>query len=101
LGQGKEKRKGARGREKDLGRRWPTWGGERRERAGPRGEERGKKGKGRPKGFGSPFLLFFFFSTFKPFKQIYMNSNKFEFKPYKLNTNKTMRQYECTSKLIL
>jgi hypothetical protein len=30
-----------------------------------------------------------------------LNSNKFEFKPYKLHTNKTMLQHECTSKLIL
>jgi hypothetical protein len=30
-----------------------------------------------------------------------LNSNKFEFRPYKLNTNKTMPQHECTNKLIL
>jgi hypothetical protein len=45
--------------------------------------------------------LFFLFSTLKLFKQLYLNSNKFEFRPYKLNTNKTMPQHECTNKLIL
>jgi hypothetical protein len=48
------------------------------------------------------FLFFFsFFSTLKPFKQFYLISNKFEFKPYKLNTRKIMLQHECTNKLIL
>jgi hypothetical protein len=28
-----------------------------------------------------PFLLSFFFSTLKLFKQIYLNSNKFKFNP--------------------
>jgi hypothetical protein len=46
-------------------------------------------------------LLFFFFLTLKLFKQFYLNSNKFEFKPYTPNTNKTMLQHECTNKLIL
>jgi hypothetical protein len=45
--------------------------------------------------------LFFLFSTLKLFKQLYLNSNKFEFRHYKLNTNKTMPQHECTNKLIL
>jgi hypothetical protein len=63
-----------------------------RERAGPRGEERGMRGKGRPKRFGSPFLLFFFFSTFKLFKQIYLNSNKFKFNP----VNSTQEK-QCSS----
>jgi hypothetical protein len=37
-----------------------------------------------------PFLLiFFFFSTFKLFKQFHLNSNEFKFKLYTLHTNKT------------
>jgi hypothetical protein len=76
----------------------------------PRGEERGggtrerereRGGFGLAAGLFPSLLLFFFFSTLKLFKQTYLNSNKFEFKPYKLNTNKTMLQHECTSKLIL
>jgi hypothetical protein len=42
---------------------------------------------------GGCFLFFFFsfpFPSLKLFKQFYLNSNKFEFKPYTLNTNKTM-----------
>jgi hypothetical protein len=59
-------------------------------------------GRGREK-LGRARLLFFLsfpfsFSTLKPFKPFHLNSNKFEFKP---NTNKTMHQHECTSKLIL
>jgi hypothetical protein len=34
-------------------------------------------------------LLFFYSSTLKLLKQIHLNSNEFEFKLYKLNTNKT------------
>jgi hypothetical protein len=70
-----------------------------RERASPKG-----KGKESRPGCCSllfPFLLFFFFSTLKPFKQFYLISNKFEFKPYKLNARKIMLQHECTNKLIL
>jgi hypothetical protein len=70
LGQGKEKRKGARGREKDLGRRWPTRGEDRR-------PERERKWVGLAGLFSFPFL----FSKLNLFKQIYLNSNKFEFKP--------------------
>jgi hypothetical protein len=55
--------------------------------------------------FGLPFLFsllpFFSFSTLKPFKQFYLISKEFEFKPYILNTNKTMLQHECTNMLIL
>jgi hypothetical protein len=77
---------------------------------GPRGEERGEGARERERGRGGfgpaaglfPFLLlFFFFSTLKLFKQFYLNSNKFEFKPYTPNTNETMLQHECTNKLIL
>jgi hypothetical protein len=60
------------------------------------GKERGERARerGRERGFGlvaglllsflsfSPFLFLFYT---QPFKQIYLNSNKFEFKPYKLN----------------
>jgi hypothetical protein len=69
------------------------------ERAGPRGER--ERGAGRAAGLFPFLLLFFFFSTLKLFKQFYLNSNKFEFKPYKLNTRKTMLQHECTNMLTL
>jgi hypothetical protein len=90
--------------------------GERKEggSAGPRvahaGERRGKRGpKGKKEGVWaagllllSPLiLLFFFFPTLKLFKQTYLNSNKFEFKPYKLHTRKIMLQHECTNMLTL
>jgi hypothetical protein len=63
---------------------------------GPAPREKEKRA-GRAAGLGRcslvfPFLLFFFFSTLKPFKL---------FKPYKLNTRKIMLQHECTNKLIL
>jgi hypothetical protein len=70
-------------------------------------ERRRERGRGEwAAGLGccSPFfifLLFFFLSTLKPFKQIYLNSNKFEFKPYKLDTRKIMLQHECTNMLTL
>jgi hypothetical protein len=78
-----------------------------RKRDGPRGQLGPRKRERERDGFGPaarlfPFLLlFFFFSTLKLFKEFYLNSNKFEFKPYTLNTNKTMLQHECTNKLIL
>jgi hypothetical protein len=67
---------------------------------GPRGKkgERGggKAGPGQRVWAASfPYSFPFSFSTLKPF---HLNSNKFEFKP---NTNKTMHQHECTSKLTL
>jgi hypothetical protein len=68
-------------RERREGERWATG-----KRAGPRA-------------FGAFFS--FSFPTLKLFKQFYLNSNKFEFKPYTPNTIKTMRRHECTSKLIL
>jgi hypothetical protein len=50
------------------------------------------------------FLSFFFSFSFLysniPNKN-YLNSNKFEFKSYKLHTRKAMLQHECTSKLML
>jgi hypothetical protein len=71
-----------------------------RRRAGPRGrKEAGRAGLA---GLSSLFLLLsFFFSILKLFKQNYLNSNKFELKPYKLNTRKTMLQHECTNMLTL
>jgi hypothetical protein len=63
-----------------------------------RGEEaRERKGVGLAGLFSFPFL----FSKLNLFTQIYLNSNKFEFKPYTLNTNKTMLQHECTNMLTL
>jgi hypothetical protein len=94
---GREKKRGLeRERERGVGQRGP---------GGRNGRE--EESWAGPRGFGLPFLFsflsFFSFSpsTLKPFKQNYLNSTKFEFKPYTLNTNKTMRQHECTSKLIL
>jgi hypothetical protein len=72
-----------------------------REELGRRGEKRGERRTGRPKGFVSPSLLFFFLLYTQTFKQNYLNSNKFEFKSYKLNTRKIMHQHECTNKLTL
>jgi hypothetical protein len=85
---------------------------EREKRGGPSvahaGGRRGKEARERERervwAAGLSFLSFsfsFFFSTLKLAKQFYLNSNEFEFKPYKLNTIKTMLQHECTSKLIL
>jgi hypothetical protein len=69
---------------------------------GARGEREGEFGLGWAAfPFFFPFLLFLFFSTLKLFKPIYLNSNKFEFKPYKLNTRKIMLQHECTTILTL
>jgi hypothetical protein len=108
-----EERGAARLRRKWAGRgpcgkkdRWAsgsTWAREKRERrgkgraglgvAGPRGEKRGE-GRGPAQEILGCFhfssLLFFFFPTLKLFKHNYLNSNKFEFKPYKFNTRKTM-----------
>jgi hypothetical protein len=68
-----------------------------REREERRGE--GKAGPGQRVWAASfPSSFPFSFSTLKPFKPFHLNSNKFEFKP---NTNKTMHQHECTSKLTL
>jgi hypothetical protein len=72
-----------------------TWPKEKRERrgnrraglgvVGPRGEKRGE-GRGPAQEILGCFLcsslLFFFFPTLKLFKHNYLNSNKFEFKPY-------------------
>jgi hypothetical protein len=78
---------------------------ERREREElGRVERRGEGKEGRAErsfGLPFPFSFLFFFPTLKLFKQFYLNSNNFEFKPYKLNTRKTMLQHECTNKLIL
>jgi hypothetical protein len=67
--------------------------------AGPREGEGRRVGLAR---LSSLFLLLsFFFSILKLFKHNYLNSNKFEFKPYKLNTRNTMLQHECTNMLTL
>jgi hypothetical protein len=86
-------------REKEMGRRGSV---------GPRGKEgearAGRAERKRSEGYWALFLsslLFFFFPTLKLFKQFYLKSNKFEFKPFRLNTNKTMLQHECINKLIL
>jgi hypothetical protein len=84
LGQGKEKRKGAHGRERK------TWAG-----CGPRGKRRGGL---REKRGWTGGTLFFSFSLFQTQS---IHTNLFEFKPYKFNTTKTMLQHECTPNLIL
>jgi hypothetical protein len=92
------------GRGKGMGRRGPRG---RKEREGVLGlgwpmREKGGRGKTGPaKGFWAasfPSSFPFPFPTLKPFKPFHLNSNRFEFKP---NTNKTMHQHECTSKLTL
>jgi hypothetical protein len=71
----------------------------------------GRGGEGRPereKGRGVlgcwallPLLLLFFSFT-QSIQTNYLNSNRFEFKPYKLNTRKKiMLQHECTNMLTL
>jgi hypothetical protein len=78
--------------------------------AGPR--ERKERGKGSPRekgewaGLGGglgclALLLLLSFSFTQSIQTNYLNLNRFEFKPYKLNTRKIMLQHECTSKLIL
>jgi hypothetical protein len=83
------------------------------ERLGPsvahagRGEERGPEGGEREGVWAAGCWALFFSSSFlflshtQLLKQIYLNSNKFKFKPYKLNTRKTMLQHECTNMLTL
>jgi hypothetical protein len=70
---------------------------------GPCGREEGRRELGWAKDLGC-FLSFFFSFSFLysniPNKN-YLNSNKFEFKSYKLHTRKAMLQHECTSKLML
>jgi hypothetical protein len=95
-----ERREGRRGAE--LG-RGAAHAGERG------GEEKGPRV--RKRGFGllgcraavlfsssSSFLFLFYTQTFK---QNYLNSIKFEFKSYKLNTRRKMLQHECTNMLTL
>jgi hypothetical protein len=103
-------RKGRGGRARlGLG-NWAMHAGEKRERGvccWGEGRPKGERGKeSRPgcfwAGFFSLFLLLsFFFSILKLFKQNYLNSHKFELKPYKLNTRETMLQHECTNMLTL
>jgi hypothetical protein len=74
-----------------VGQRVAHAGGKRGE-GGPGKESRKERENwAGPMGFGLLLssLLFFFFSIPKPFKQTHLNSNEFEFKLYKLNTNKT------------
>jgi hypothetical protein len=63
------------------------------------GEREGKESWAGPRVWVvfSPSSFPFLFYT-QTFKHNYLNSNKFEFKP---NTNTTMHQHECTSKLTL
>jgi hypothetical protein len=67
-------------------------------------ERGGKKERelGWAKALGCFLSSFFSFSFLHSNIQTnYLNSNKFEFKPYAPNTNKTMLQHECTNNLIL
>jgi hypothetical protein len=86
---------------REKGKHWAVgWAAGKGRREGP--ERRREKGWVGLAGLSSLFLLLsFFFSILKLFKQNYFNSKKFEFKPYKLNTRKTMLQHECTNMLTL
>jgi hypothetical protein len=99
---GEEARGGKKKGERKLGREWPTREKEGGRGAGPRRLGPGKRERER---FGADRLLssspFLIFSTLQLLKQIHWNSNKFEFKPYKLNTRKIMFQHECTNMLLL
>jgi hypothetical protein len=103
LGRGRKRREERKPEgEKESGPAWPMRGeggiGKREMGCGKKGPAQGEERE--LVGLPSLPLLFFLFSTLKLFKQFYLNSNKFESKPYTLNTNKTMLQ-ECTNKLIL
>jgi hypothetical protein len=69
------------------------------------GEGEGNGELGWAKGMGCSFFSFSSFLSSFP-NSIYspkhhLNSNKFEFKSYKLNTGKIMLQHECINILIL
>jgi hypothetical protein len=70
---------------------------------GPCGSEEGKrKWAGlREEVWGWLLLSFLFLFYTQTLNQTHLNSNEFEFKPYKLNTRKIMLQHECTNNLIL
>jgi hypothetical protein len=97
LGRGKREKRERRGVEGNLGRGAAHAG------RGGEGRPEGEKGRGvlgwaRCSPFFS-FLLSFFFT--QSIQTNYLNSNRFEFKPYKLNTRKIMLQHECTNMLTL
>jgi hypothetical protein len=93
---GKLGRQGPRGERKERQASGSAWARQKRERRGSPREREMVLGR-----VGLPFSLLSFssFPTHKLFKQFYLNPNKFEFKPYKLNTRKTMLQHECTNML--
>jgi hypothetical protein len=104
VGRAAERERKERERENELGldsRASRAHARERKERevgCGGRSRPKGERGKGRRLGhwalfFSSSFLFLFHTQT--------IQTILFEFKPYTPNTNKTMRQHECTSKLIL
>jgi hypothetical protein len=80
--------------------------GKRRERA-REGKERGEGswavGREPAQESWAAFLSssFSFLFPLLTIQTIYLNSNKFEFKPYKFNTRKIMLRHECTNNLIL
>jgi hypothetical protein len=72
---------GAQERKEGVGRRGPCGGNE--------GEEESWAGLLGWAAFSSFFFFPFSFSILNLFKQNYLNSNEFKFKPYTLHTNKT------------
>jgi hypothetical protein len=82
---------------REKGKRGESWASG---KLGPGGERREKGLEGR-EGVWAAGLSFLFLFYTQTFKQNYLNSNKFEFRSYELNTRKIMLQHECTNMLTL
>jgi hypothetical protein len=78
---------------------WAKWAGTRPTRGRKEGGEGKEMGRAERSKWAALSFLFLFYT--QTFKQTHLNSNKFELKPYKLNTRKIMLQHECTNNLIL
>jgi hypothetical protein len=77
-------------------------GQERREERGPTGKERREEMLGwADRLLGSPSFASSFLFLYSIYSNKLLNSNRFEFKFYKLNTRKIMLQHECINMLTL